>query len=146
MVVKKGNRVRVEYTGTLEDGTVFDSSEAHGKPLEFEAGMGLVIKGFDEGVLGMTVGEEKVVVAEPSEAYGDRDPQLVQRVPRDKLPPGELRKGMILGMTLPNGQQHPVVIADLNEREVSLDLNHPLAGKKLTFKIKLLSINGDGES
>ena len=87
MGVKKGDKVKIEYTGTFDDGTVFDSSEKHGQPLEFEAGAGKVIKGFDEALIGMKKGEEKDITLKPSEAYGDHNSQLVKKVPKNKLPP-----------------------------------------------------------
>ncbi|MCK5023654.1 MAG: FKBP-type peptidyl-prolyl cis-trans isomerase, partial [Candidatus Aenigmarchaeota archaeon] len=92
-VVKKGDKIKVDYEGKLEDGTVFDASEKHGKPLEFEAGAGNVVKGFDNAVLGMKKGEEKTVTLKPSEAYGDPNPKLVQEVPRKQLPKEDLKEG-----------------------------------------------------
>ncbi|MCK5373322.1 MAG: FKBP-type peptidyl-prolyl cis-trans isomerase, partial [Candidatus Aenigmarchaeota archaeon] len=86
MPVKKGDKVKVEYTGTLEDGTVFDSSEKHGEPLEFEVGAGQMIKGFDDAVVDMEKGDEKEITLKPADAYGDPNPQLIQKVPKDKLP------------------------------------------------------------
>ena len=141
MPIKKGNKVKVEYTGTLEDGTVFDSSEEHGKPLEFEAGAGQMVRGFDKAVMGMEKGEEKEFTLEPSEAYGDVNPMLVMKVPRDKMPEAELKAGMQLLVGLDNGQQVPATISEVGEKEVSLDLNQPLAGKKLTFKIKIVGVS-----
>jgi len=140
MSVKKGDKVKVEYTGTFEDGTVFDSSEKHGKPLEFEVGAGQVIKGFDEAMIGMETDEEKEVKIEPKEAYGDVDARLVKKVPKEQLPKDkELKAGMMLGVTLPNGQQMPAKIKEVGDTEVTVDLNHPLAGKILNFKLKLVA-------
>ena len=140
--IHKGNTVTVEYTGSLDDGTVFDSSANHGQPLEFEVGSGQVIKGFDDGVMGMKVGEEKEIVIPPREAYGDYNPQMIKKIPRDKLPMDqELKPGMMLMMSLSNGQELPVKIAAIDDKEVSLDVNHPLAGKTLHFKITLKSIS-----
>lgn len=141
MAVKKGDTVKVDYTGTLEDGTVFDSSEKQGKPLEFEVGAGKIIKGFDEAVVGMEKGGEKEITMEPAKAYGDHNPQLIQKVPREQLPKEqELKPGMMLGVTLPNGTQIPAKITKIDEKEATLDLNHPLAGKTLKFKIKIVEI------
>ena len=141
-VVKKGNTVKVEYTGSLDDGTVFDASANHGQPLEFEVGSGQVIKGFDTGVLGMKVGEEKEIVIPPEEAYGPYNPQMIKKIPRNKLPQDqELKTGMMLMMKLSNGQELPVKIAAVDNKEVSLDVNHPLAGKTLHFKVKIVEIN-----
>ncbi len=140
MKVEKGNKIKVEYKGTLEDGTEFDSSEKHGKPLEFTAGTGQVIKGFDEGVLGMEEGEEKTIHIEAKDAYGERSDELLKEIPRDRLPKEELKEGMTLIMTLPNGAQMPAVIHKLEGDKAILDLNHPLAGKNLNFKVKVTEI------
>jgi FKBP-type peptidyl-prolyl cis-trans isomerase 2 len=141
MPIKKGDKVKVEYTGTLEDGTVFDSSEKHGEPIEFEVGAGQMISGFDAAVVGMKKGEEKEITLQPSEAYGDTNPQLIQKIPREQMPKEELKPGMMLMVGLQSGQQIPAKITDVTDKEVTLDLNHPLAGKKLTFKIKIVSVS-----
>ncbi|MFH1506717.1 MAG: peptidylprolyl isomerase [archaeon] len=142
MIVKKGSKVKIEYTGTLDDGTVFDSSERVGKPLEFEAGTGVVIPGFDKAIMGMKKGEEKEIVLKPEEAYGDRNPELIKKIPREQLPKEqEPKKGMILGLGTPDGRQIPAIITEVTDKEVSIDLNHPLAGKTLHFKVKVLDIN-----
>ena len=142
MAVKKGDKVKVEYEGTLEDGSVFDSSERHGEPLEFTAGGGQMIKGFDDAVIGMEKGDEKNIELSSSEAYGDRNEQLVRDVPKEQLPKGiELKKGMMLGMMLPNGAQLPAKVVGLSEKGATLDMNHPLAGKTLKFRIKLVGID-----
>ena len=141
MPVKKGDKIKVEYEGKLEDGTVFDSSKTHGKPLEFEVGSGKVIKGFDEGVVGMEVNEEKEIKIDAKDAYGEHKPELIKKVPREQFPKEqEPKPGMFVMMGLPNGAQLPVKIIDVDEKEVTLDLNHPLAGKNLIFKVKLLEI------
>lgn len=142
-VVKKGDKVKVEYTGTLDDGTVFDSTEKHGgKPLEYEAGSAQLIKGFDNAVIGMKVGEEKEVHLKAEEAYGGPKPELMKKIPREQLPKEpEPKEGMFLGVGLPNGQQVPAKITAVDEKEITIDLNHPLAGKALTFKIKVVGIN-----
>ena len=140
MPVKKGDKIKVEYTGTFEDGTVFDASEKHGKPLEFEAGAGTVVPGFDNAVIGMEEGEEKEVTIQPEDAYGHPNPEMVKKVPRDQLPKEELKQGMMLIMNLPNGMQFPAKISEVGDSEVTLDLNHPLAGKVLKFKIKVVGI------
>jgi peptidylprolyl isomerase len=141
MKVANGNIVQVEYTGTFEDGTVFDDSSKHGKPLEFTVGTGQLIKGFDTAVIDMVVGEEKEFTLTPEEAYGQVNDQLFKKIPRDQLPKEQDPKvGMMLGMQLPTGQQVPVLITEVDEKEVTIDLNHPLAGKTLTFKIKVVDI------
>ena len=141
-VVKSGDKVKVDYTGTYDDGKVFDSSEKHGAPLEFECGKGLVISGFENAILGMKAGEEKTVHLHPEEAYGDHNPQLIKKVPREQLPKDqEPKAGMILMISLPNGAQFPARLTAVDEKEVTLDLNHPLAGKCLNFKFKVVGIN-----
>ena len=141
MPIKNGDKVKIEYTGTLEDGTVFDSSERHGSPLEFEVGARHVIKGFENAVMGMEKGEEKSVTLHQEEAYGYHDEQLIKNVPKGKMPDGgEIKPGMLLGLSLPNGAQVPARVVDVTDTEVIIDLNHPLAGKTLNFKIKVIDI------
>ena len=138
---QSGNTVKIEYTGTLEDGTVFDSSDKQGKPLEFKLGTGKVIKGFDVAIVGMETGEEKEITLKPADAYGEPNPQLHKVVPKDKLPPGkDVKEGMVLGMQLPDGRQLPARVIKVGENDVTIDVNHPLAGKTLHFKLKLVDI------
>jgi len=141
MVVKKGDKIEVEYTGTFDDGTVFDSSTHgdHSHPISFEVGAGQVVPGFDKAVIGMKVGEEKEFHLEPNEAYGMPKPELSRKVPRDKMPEG-VKEGLMIGIQLPDGGQMPAVIKEVSEKEVTIDLNHPLAGKALNFKIKVVKI------
>lgn len=142
MTVKTGNKVKVEYVGKLDDGSVFDSSEDHGKPLEFEVGSGHVIKGFDDAVLGMNEGDEKEFTIQPAEAYGQHDPTLVQKVPREVFPQeAELTAGLLFEAGLPTGEKVPAMITAVDEGIVTVDLNHPLAGKRLSFKIKLKEVS-----
>jgi len=140
MAVGKGNKIKVEYTGSFESGEVFDASEKHGQPLEFEAGSGMVVPGFDVAVIGMEVGEEKTVTLKPEEAYGMPDERAVQKVPKAKFP-AEAKEGMMIGVPLPNGQQIPAKIVKVDDKEVTIDLNHMLAGKSLIFWIKVVGIN-----
>ena len=140
MPAKKGDKVKIDYTGTLEDGSVFDTSEGK-QPLEFEVGTGKVIKGFDAAIEGMEKGEEKEITLQPADAYGDHNPALIKKIPRDKLPSGqEPKEGMVLALNTPDGKQFPAKITALDDKEVSIDLNHPLAGKVLKFKVKLVDI------
>ena len=142
MVVKKGDKIKVEYTGSLEDGTVFDSSEKQGKPLEFEVGSGQIIKGFDESLIGMEKGQEKEIKIEPADAYGQHNPQLIKKLPKDKFPTDkEIKPNMMLVLGTPDGRQIPTKVMDVTDSEITLDLNHPLAGKTLTFKIKVVEIS-----
>jgi len=141
MAVKKGDKIKVEYTGMFEDGKVFDSSEKAGKLLEFEVGAGQIIKGFDTAVIGMEKGQEKEIKMGPADGYGDHNPSLVRKIPKNKFPQEkEIKAGMMLALNAPNGQQIPVRVKEVTDREVVLDLNHPLAGKKLTFKIKIVDV------
>ena len=141
MPVKEGDKVKVHYTGSLEDGTVFDSSEGK-DPLEFEAGTGKVIKGFDAAIMGMEKGEEKEVTILPAEAYGTSNDQLFQKVPKSQFPPEqEVKAGLMMLLKAPDGRQIPAKVASIEGEEVTIDLNHPLAGKTLKFKIKIEEIN-----
>ena len=143
MKVKKGDTVTVEYEGKFEDGQVFDSSNKGGEvhPLSFEAGAGQVVKGFDNAIIGMEKDEEKEFTLKPEEAYGDRKPELEQAIPRDKLPQDqEPKEGMMLMVGTPDGRQMPVKITKVDKDNVTIDLNHPLAGKTLVFKLKVVEI------
>ena len=134
---KNGDTVHVHYTGRLESGEVFDSSEG-GEPLEFEVGAGQVIPGFDEAVRGMNVGDKKTINIQSDDAYGPRVDTLVQAVPREGMNLGEIEPevGMNLLMQLPDGNQIPVAITEVTDTHVTLDANHPLAGQDLTFDIE----------
>jgi peptidylprolyl isomerase len=141
---KNGDRVRVHYTGRLEDGQVFDSSEG-GDALEFRVGAGEVIPGFDEAVRDMGVGDKKTVRIEADDAYGQRREQLVAQVPRESMnldsPPEE---GMSLVMQLQDGNQIPVTVTEVTDTHVTLDANHPLAGHDLTFDVELVGHEPEG--
>ena len=141
MNAKTGDTVKVEYTGTLDDGTVFDSSEDHGMPLEFQIGSGHVIKGFDDAILDMKEGYEKEFSVSPTQGYGEHDPTLVQKVPKEIFPKDvELVPGLMFEAGLPTGEKIPAMVTAIEGGLVSVDLNHPLAGKTLNFKIKLTEI------
>lgn len=140
-IVKKGSKVKVEYVGTLEDGTVFDSTEKLGAPLEFEAGAGQLIKGFDEAVLGMEKGEEKEIKLGPKDAYGEHNPELIRELPKNCFPEDqEIQPGMVFMMGLKDGRQIPVRISQVSDETVTVDLNPPLVGKTLIFKLKIVDI------
>ncbi len=140
--VKKGDKVSLHYTGTLEDGSVFDTSIKRNEPLKFTAGSGQVIPGFDKAVVGMKKGEEKKFTLQPADAYGERKPEMTQTVPRKHLPQNhEPKPGMMLVMGAPDGRQVPATITAVTAENVTLDLNHPLAGKALTFDIKIVEIS-----
>ena len=140
---KSGDTVKIHYTGTLDDGTEFDSSAGR-DPLEFEIGGGQVIPGFDNAVEGMAVGDKKSVRIEASDAYGERHEQLVQQVPRNALPEDLTpEEGMALQSQSPDGQVMMLVVTAVGEEEITVDANHPLAGQALSFDIELVSIGGD---
>lgn len=140
MQVKKGDTVRVHYSGRLTSGEQFDSSEGR-EPLEFEVGAGMMIKGFDDAVVGMTVGEKKTVNISPEEGYGPRYDDMVMDFPRANFPEHIIpEKGMQLMMNNNAGQQFPVTIVEVNDEVVKLDANHFLAGKELVFDIEVVSI------
>jgi peptidylprolyl isomerase len=134
-----GDRVRVHYTGKLDDGSIFDSSEG-GDPLEFRLGGGEVIPGFEQAVAGMAPGDERRVTIPAGEAYGPRREDLVLVVRRQELPEEmQPEVGLQLQMSQ-DGQQFVVTISDVTEEDVVLDANHPLAGEDLTFELKLVDI------
>lgn len=138
--VKKGDTVKIHYHGTLSDGNIFDSSLER-EPLEFEVGSGMVIPGFDAGVMDMKVGDKKTIHIPFMEAYGPVNEQMIIEFSRDQFPDDmSLELGLQLMMSDQNGQQFPVVITDILEETVKLDANHPLAGKDLTFDLELMDI------
>jgi peptidylprolyl isomerase len=138
---KTGNSVKIHYTGTLDDGTQFDSSAGR-DPLAFELGSGQVIPGFDKAVDGMTVGDSKTVNIPAEDAYGPHQPAMVQDVPKSALPDEmEPAEGMGLQAQGPDGQLVNLVITDVKEDSITVDGNHPLAGKALNFDIELVSID-----
>jgi peptidylprolyl isomerase len=138
---REGNTVRVHYTGSLADGSVFDSSRGK-DPLEFTLGAGRVIAGFDDAVTGMEPGEERQVIIPAEQAYGSRRDELVFAVPREQFPT-ELRPEVGLQVQLTQGGQRAVArVAELSDESVTLDANHPLAGQDLTFDLELVEISG----
>jgi len=137
---KSGDTVKIHYTGTLDDGTQFDSSQGR-DPLEFEVGSGQVIPGFDKAVEGMTVGDNKSVRIEADEAYGPRHEQLVQEVDRSVLPDDlNPETGMALQSSSPDGQVTQFMVTDVTDQTITVDANHPLAGQALSFDIELVDI------
>ncbi|GFM31902.1 peptidylprolyl isomerase [Desulfovibrio subterraneus] len=138
--VKDGDSVKVHYTGTLNDGTVFDSSRDR-EPLEFTMGSGMLIPGFESAVLGMGVGNTTKVTIAPENAYGEVNEELVLDVPRSQVPSHITPEvGMMLQLQTEEGMME-VVIASVNDDSIVLDANHPLAGQELTFEIEVVAIN-----
>ena len=140
--VKSGDKVKVHYHGKLTSGVTFDSSAGR-EPLEFEVGSGMVIKGFDEGVTGMIVGEKKTINIPADEAYGPVNPDMLMDFPKERFPADlQLELGMQLMMSDPSGQQFPVKVNEIKEDVIVLDGNHPLAGEELIFDLELVEITG----
>ncbi|KCZ54917.1 peptidylprolyl isomerase [Hyphomonas beringensis] len=139
--VKSGDTVHIHYTGTLNDGTTFDSSEGR-EPLTFQVGSGQIIPGLDSAIPGMAIGDKKTVNVPADEAYGPVNPDMRQEVPRGQIPadiPTEV--GTRLQMQTQTGQVVPVTVVAVDDNAVTLDANHPLAGKDLTFDIELVKID-----
>jgi len=138
--VKDGDTVKVHYVGRLEDGTVFDSSTA-AQPLEFVVGSGSMIQGFDKGVVGMAVGESKTITLSPEDAYGNSREDRIMEVDRKQLPPD---LNLIVGMELSGPGGFPVKVKAIADSSVTIDANHPLAGKTLVFDLKIVEVTAGG--
>ena len=137
----EGKKVKVHYVGTLDDGTKFDSSRDRGEPLDFTCMAGQMIKGFDEAVREMEVGQVVDVRLEPAEAYGERREDLVQTVPVAAMPGAEkLTVGARVMLASPTGQPFPAVVAAVEDGNITFDMNHEMAGKALNFEIELLEV------
>ena len=137
---KNGDTVKVHYTGTLEDGSVFDSSKER-DPLQFILGKGQLIKGFEEAVIGMSVGETKSVRIPSDEAYGSHREDLLLKFNKSDIPPDiEPKGGLVINLVSPDGRNLLATITEISGDSVTLDANHPLAGKDLTFNIDLVEI------
>ena len=139
-LAKDGDKVKVHYHGTLKSGETFDSSTGR-DPLEFTVGGGQVIKGFDDGVKGMQVGDKKRVEIDAKDAYGPKDEKNIVQFPKDQFPP-EMNPevGMQLMLSNGEGQQFPVVVVEVKDDLVILDANHPLAGQDLIFDLEMVEI------
>jgi FKBP-type peptidyl-prolyl cis-trans isomerase 2 len=137
---KTGDTVKVHYTGTLTDGTQFDSSRGQ-EPLQFTLGQGQMIGGFEEAVVGMSLGENKTVTIASGDAYGERNESMVQQVPRSAIPDEiELAPGLMLQAKGPNEETLRFTVADFDDETVTVDGNHPLAGRDLVFELELVEI------
>ena len=140
--VKQGDTITVNYTGKLSDGTIFDSSIGR-HPLQFTLGKGALIAGFEQAVIGMNAGEKKTVIIPPAEAYGPRQQSAVVEVERKSMPGNfEPKIGQRLELTQEDDSNVLVTVTALTDTHITLDANHPLAGKDLTFEIELLSVAG----
>lgn len=137
--IKEGDTIKVHYTGTLDDGKVFDSSEGR-EPLSFTVGKHQVIKGFEEGVIGMEIGEEKTIDISAADAYGERNNTLIQEVPKNLFRDFSPEKGQQIGLMTKQGKPLMATVLNVEEETVTLDLNHPLAGKNLHFRMKVESV------
>lgn len=137
---KNGDCVKIHYTGKLEDDTVFDSS-VNRAPLQFTLGEGKIIPGFEKAIIGMNPGESKTVKIPYDEAYGPHRPELIAEIERSRFPEDmKLEVGKEIKLRQPNGRVVAVKIINITEAKVTLDANHPLAGKELSFDIKLVDI------
>jgi len=137
---RQGDTVQVHYTGKLEDGTVFDTSK-EGDPLQFTIGEHQVIEGFEQAVIGMSEGQAKTAEIPAGQAYGQHDERLVSQISRDRIPPDvDVSLDDRLQIRRPDGKTFVVTVTDVSEQAVTLDANHPLAGKDLIFDIELVDI------
>jgi len=141
--IKENDLVQVNYVGKFESGEIFDQSKD--QPLEFIAGAHMVVKGFDNAVIGMEKAEKKTFTLTPEEGYGQPNPALIQEVPKEAFgdKTAELKEGVTIGLNHPNapGQMMPAVVKKITEDKIHLDLNHPLAGKKLIFEIEVVEFH-----
>lgn len=139
--LQNGQTVDVHYTGRLEDGSVFDSSEGR-EPLQFTLGAGQVIPGFEDAVRGLNIGESTETTIPPEQAYGQHNPEMVMQLPRNQFPPDMTPEvGMQVGLQSPQGQAIPATITVVEDEVVTLDANSPLAGKTLIFELTLVSVS-----
>jgi peptidylprolyl isomerase len=131
----------VEYTGTLGNGEVFDSSQGR-QPLEVLMGAGQMIKGFEAQLMGMALNEKKVFTLSPEDAYGPKHDEMIQSISRSEVPPEmDVHIGMIVGFITPEGNQVPARVIQVDDEQMTMDLNHPLAGESLTFDIEVVGIS-----
>jgi len=138
--IKNGDTVNVNYTGKLEDGTIFDSSLIEGRtPLKVTLGQNQLIKGFENGLIDMLEGDKKTIEIEPTDAYGDHNPEMIIEIPSTNVPP-DVQVGQMLQGNSPQGPVN-VKVLEIKEDVVVLDGNHPLAGKKLIFDLEVVGID-----
>ncbi|RLE14619.1 peptidylprolyl isomerase [Candidatus Aerophobetes bacterium] len=137
MPVKKGDMVRLHFSGRLKNGKVFASTEGK-EPLEFEAGVGEILPGIDEEVIGMEKNEEKEITLPPEKAFGKRKKELIRNVEKDRFKGKMVKVGEWITVQLPSGYTIPAHVTKVGEDKITLDLNHPLAGKEIIFKIRVV--------
>jgi peptidylprolyl isomerase len=141
--VENGKYISVEYTGTLGNGEVFDSSVGR-QPLEILMGDGQLIKGFETQLMGMVLNEKKSFTLTPEDAYGQRSGALMQSIPRSDVPEDmDVQIGMVVGFITPEGDRVPARVVQMDDEKLTMDLNHPLAGESLTFEIEVVGINDE---
>jgi len=142
MKVKNGDSVKVHYIGTLNDGNEFDNSYKRGSTLDFKVGGGQMIKGFDNALVEMEIGQKKTINIKPEEAYGPRREEAITVVAKENFPPDFVAKEgeMVQGRT-ESGQPINALIIEVQDNDVILDMNHPLAGEELNFEIELVEIS-----
>lgn len=139
MTIKEGSKVTLHYTGTLDDNSVFDSSEGR-EPLTFTVGEHHVIRGFEDGVIGLDTGQEKKIDIAPEQGYGQKQTQLIQQMPKELFKDFSPEKGQQIGLMSKEGRQLMATVIEVSATHVTLDLNHPLAGKNLHFSVKIVNV------
>ena len=143
--IQSGDTISVHYTGKVENGDIFDSSSGR-RPLTFTVGTGQIIRGFDEAVVGMTVGQKKTVTIPPEQGYGHRQVELIVDIPKDAVPEDmEIEKGMMIELVDPQGNKMPAEVFEIHDELIRMDLNHFLAGKTLVFDIEIVAIGAAQE-
>lgn len=142
-MIKNGDRVKLHYIGRLKDGTVFSTSENQ-EPLDFIVGEGQKIKGLEEGVIGLELGDKKIIKVLPEDGYGQRYMELIKEIPIHTLPADlifKLREGMIIPLQIPSGKVFPAVVLQITQTSIIVDFNHPLAAQVLIFEVNIVAVN-----
>ena len=143
-LIADGSTVSVHYLGTLKDGSTFDSSYDRGDPINFTVGSGMMIEGFEDNIRGMSLGEKKKFTIPSDQAYGPHDKEAIQDIPREQFPQDmEIKPGLVVTGGRPNGQSVNATVVSENEDTVTLDFNHPMAGKDLTFEVEIVRLEGN---
>ena len=143
-LIVDGATVSVHYHGTLTDGSTFDSSYDRGDPINFTVGSGMMIEGFEDNIRGMSLGEKKKFTIPSSQAYGPHDNEAIQDIPREQFPQDmEIKPGLVVTGGRPDGGSVNATVISENENTVTLDFNHPMAGKDLTFEVEIVDLKGN---